>query len=665
MSSINKYDIKINDFYFKILNKNTTKDPERPIVNIQSSTDKNLSKDINHFSVYLSLGDIGLACCKLYNENNLNDYIQSSFIHIELQHCINGIFETLGESTECFFNKNVKDINDHIIDKERQIDESPFKNYNSFNYNLNMFSYELKTLYEYLNYFQLFGLSFQNKENNFYVYFHKVELKLKEKKDNLDNIVLYFCNTYINKFKNNDVIYYKNIYLPVLLTTNNDDKITKFGTFTKYILAGNYICKVTEINKKNRYEIIFPLSEIKIDINKEKEEKQNKLLVKKHLSEKNDLLNKHKEELDAIKDTTMNFSKKMSHILQRDDQIKKHKQKFEELKKKIENQKDHDALEVIQQKEIAVQRIVFKKEIAKLSDALKPQKIQEQHKIIDEITKQYNDERKKLINLHEKEDKEQEKQFKQNLNEREIKIEATLLGQYEQHKQHLKFLEKKAKKQQESESAAISVASGALAATSASAAASAATSALAATTSVSTATGASATTTASTAPSASRASGASPLAAAKAPSPSPSPSPSASRASGASPLAAAKAPSPSPSPLAAAKAPSPSPSPSPLAAAKAPSPSPSPSPLAAAKAPSPLAAAKAPSPLPSPIASLATISPTAAKTPSPIASLATTSPIASLATTTLVTTSSPIIPTNKIHKLKILIDDHFKKINII
>ena len=628
MSSINKYDIKINDFYFKILNKNTTKDPERPIVNIQSSTDKNLSTDINHFSVYLSLGDIGLACYKLYNENNLNDYIQSSFIHIELQHCINGIFETLGESTECFFKKNVKDINDHIIDKERQIDESPFKNYNSFNYNLNMFSYELKTLYEYLNYFQLHGLSFRNKENNFYLYFHKVELKLKEKKDNLDNIVLYFCNTYINKFKNNDVTYYKNIYLPVLLTTNNDDKITKFGTFTKYILAGNYICKVTEINKKNRYEIIFPLSEIKIDINKEKEEKQNKLLVKKHLSEKNDLLNKHKEELDAIKDTTMNFSKKMSHILQRDDQIKKHKQKFEELKKKIENQKDHDALEVIQQKEIAVQRIVFKKEIAKLSDALKPQKIHEQHKIIDEITKQYNDERKKLINLHEKEDKEQEKQFKQNLNEREIKIEAILLGQYEQHKQHLKFLEKKAKKQ-ESESAAISVASAALAATSASAA----TSALAATTSASTATGASATTTASTAPSVSTATGASAATSALAA------TTSASTATGASATTTA---STAPSASRASGA----------------------SPLAAAKAPSPLAAAKAPSPLPSPIASLATISPTAAKTPSPTAAK-TPSPIASLATTTLVTTSSPIIPTNKIHKLKILIDDHFKKINII
>lgn len=34
------------------------------------------------------------------------------------------------------------------------------------------------------------------------------------------------------------------INLPVFLTTTEGDKITKFGTFERYILAGNYICKV-------------------------------------------------------------------------------------------------------------------------------------------------------------------------------------------------------------------------------------------------------------------------------------------------------------------------------------------------------------------------------------------------------------------------------------
>lgn len=46
------------------------------------------------------------------------------------------------------------------------------------------------------------------------------------------------------------------INLPVFLTTKEGEKITKFGTFEKYILAGNYICNVHKVILENVMVII-------------------------------------------------------------------------------------------------------------------------------------------------------------------------------------------------------------------------------------------------------------------------------------------------------------------------------------------------------------------------------------------------------------------------
>jgi hypothetical protein len=300
----NKNLIKIDNLYFLVLNKNITED--RPIVNIYSSTNENFSENNNKFSVYLSRSDLGCfqLCVRLHNQYvKGDDYIQSTFIHIKLQKYIHQIFEKLIPSNDHFCSyiesetdgKNGHKLYDHIYEKERQIKKTPFIEYNIYacgddndksssdvNEKLNNFSEELKSLYDYSNNEPISKVNINDSENVYDLKFYKVKLKLKLKEEKQeDNIILYYCNAKITKFMNKTPksfpIY---INLPVFLTTIEGDKITKFGTFERYILAGNYICKVFDYYNQcsenhsgkcygnykligDRYNNIFPLLEIR------------------------------------------------------------------------------------------------------------------------------------------------------------------------------------------------------------------------------------------------------------------------------------------------------------------------------------------------------------------------------------------------------------------
>jgi len=438
-TSTNEYDIKIDNYYFKIVNKNIKKDPERLIINIQSSTNEkfNVENNNNYFSVYLSIDDIGLACYKLYN-NDENNSTQSSFIHIELQKCIDGKIKSLIESDECYSLTYAKNINEHVTNTERQIDELPFKNYNINSYNLNIFSHELESLYEYNNLSQqLFTLFIDNKKNNFYVYFYKVELNLKENKDNLDNIVLYFCSTHIEKFKDVTVEYYKKIYLPVLLTTKECEKITQFGTFKKYILAGNYICKVldTEINKRNKYQIIFPLSQIEIYQNYLKNQQKSHDLSSMQTIQLKNLLDYNYSGVDSS-------AKKILKYKQENDK--------RNLKKKIEKDKNFTDLELIQHKELTVlqfteqvsqnQKLLTKKHSEEKDKLIQRYKAQEQinktvkvNVEVSEIDKENNI----ILKIDQERDKEQQI-FEHDLEARRNKLNEIIKKQYEIHLQKQK-----------------------------------------------------------------------------------------------------------------------------------------------------------------------------------------------------------------------------------
>lgn len=192
-------------------------------------------------------------------------------------------------------------IYEHINKTDRKIKKDPFKNYSNnkcgednsklsskVNEDLDNFSIELEKIYNYSNNKSISNIIINEDDNAYNLKFYKVELKLKEQNidnlDNLDNIILYYCNAKITKFlrKNLGPIY---INLPVFLTTEEGDKITKFGTYEKYILAGNYICKIFDYRTQcsndlrgvcyngylligNRYDNIFPLKEINLTINK-------------------------------------------------------------------------------------------------------------------------------------------------------------------------------------------------------------------------------------------------------------------------------------------------------------------------------------------------------------------------------------------------------------
>ena len=266
----NKNLIKIDKFYFLIINKNITH--TRPTVNIYSSTNENFNENNSKFSVYLSNSDLG--CFRLCVKNNFNmlekgnDYIQSSFIHIKLQEYIHQIFNNLKLSDDYFCSYIYKEdtqeylnfikISNHIKEKKRQIKQTPFIEYNQnacgedfkqssyhdVNNNLKKFSEILKSLYNYSKNKIISEVDFNDNNNMYYLKFYKVELQLiEENKDNLNNIILYYCNATITKFMRNEFEEPIYISLPVFLTTTNET-ITNFGTFNNYILAGNYICKV-------------------------------------------------------------------------------------------------------------------------------------------------------------------------------------------------------------------------------------------------------------------------------------------------------------------------------------------------------------------------------------------------------------------------------------
>jgi hypothetical protein len=117
--------------------------------------------------------------------------------------------------------------------------------------------------------------------NNYILDFFKIKLKLKQKSEYRyqDNIILYYYNVKIKKFKSQELSNKMSIFLPLFLTL--DDKITEFGTFNTYILAGNYICKLFDYTQQcskdsstykcfgvysligERYNNIFPFNIIK------------------------------------------------------------------------------------------------------------------------------------------------------------------------------------------------------------------------------------------------------------------------------------------------------------------------------------------------------------------------------------------------------------------
>ena len=312
--------IEIDEIFFRIISKNLNE--SRDIVNIYSSTERDALTEqyfdetkINKFSVYLSVSELGcFRLCFVGNPGDkpepgqkrsgdyykgIMDYIQQTFIHIELQKFIHENYDELEINNDiefCNFNDNnfkkYRPILRHINNDERPIRLEPFSEY-AFNFkcgdkkttfdNLKEFSNSLEQKYtcERINIKFIYYHTVKTKEDEYTLQFYKIILT---EKDTNNNIVLYYYIVNIQQFRSKKLPFetrQKIIYLPIFLTSEEGDKITKFGTFNKYILAGNYICKLfdyinqcsNDINKDqcfgnyvligDKYDEIFPFNKIK------------------------------------------------------------------------------------------------------------------------------------------------------------------------------------------------------------------------------------------------------------------------------------------------------------------------------------------------------------------------------------------------------------------
>jgi hypothetical protein len=323
-----KFIIEIDDFFFRIMNKNLSE--SREIVNIYSSKEKDeLTKEeldetkITKFSVYLSISELGcFRLCLLGDPGpkpepgqqrsgdyvkGIVDYIQQTFIHIELQKFIHNNYKQLEITDRIdFCNCNDQDIClyipilSHINNNDRIERLEPFLNYDKkfkcgheinstetvINNSLKEFSNLLENKYtcSQKDNIEIFIHTINDAVNDYILEYYKINLiEIDKDKNNTDtNILLYYYIVNIKKFNNKELPKEKIFYVPLFLTTNNH-KITIFGTSDKYIIAGNYICKMfdylTQCSKDiksdtyrcfgnyvligNRYDDIFPFNKIK------------------------------------------------------------------------------------------------------------------------------------------------------------------------------------------------------------------------------------------------------------------------------------------------------------------------------------------------------------------------------------------------------------------
>lgn len=303
----NDLSIVIDNIKFTLLQKSDYKDRYKDVVQIQSEN-KLDSSDITKFWVYRSNSEIGFYRLCFTKEDHLFkghlDYVQSTFIYIELQIFIISKLDIIPyikfdnetqKKANCFcpnINETSCDTALSIIeDKNRFItDEEPFAelyklqtvircgtipyqaNDSLVKKIINLFSKKLENTYELENFTLM-------KDNYNFVFeniiditggIYCINLKRKSQNDSLQTnyIKLYFVlanlmpteKAYENLVPQNDAIelikkrynIYKNVInicnkdyhiIPILLTTKNA-LINKFGVYNKYIYAGIFICKL-------------------------------------------------------------------------------------------------------------------------------------------------------------------------------------------------------------------------------------------------------------------------------------------------------------------------------------------------------------------------------------------------------------------------------------
>ena len=319
---------KIDDIYFMIICKNI--ENGREIFLLKTSLINDFTNENNYklISFYRSSSELkflrlGILYSDIYHYyKGKYHYVQQTFIDIRLQKFINNKLDSIPINLN-FTIEQEEDfgiIMKHIDDENRKIEIEHFKqdidycinsgdpykiinemkklsiklnevyNYNKPNYHYNY----VKNGYYSYNLYSIELIPKTTKEETLMLYYMIIDFC---KYDDTKNFIIDAIDINISKFQNLDIgkqCKYTEFYLPVFLTTK-DSKITEYGTYSKYVLAVNYICKFLNyhhlctnleysLNKcsKNysiiadRYIDIFPFNEL-ADTNLIKYIKEEKL----------------------------------------------------------------------------------------------------------------------------------------------------------------------------------------------------------------------------------------------------------------------------------------------------------------------------------------------------------------------------------------------------
>jgi len=263
--NLNKNAILINDYMFKILGWFVGTTIGYTCVNIKSININN-NNEITYFSVYGSNTEFGIWRLVAGDSRKRpfykgDDYVQQTMIDVKLQLFINKeinlVTAITRESdfkiyTDNEYSNSLEFITGgknnpltiaHIDDRSRQLRIEPFIAYNSIPENLCAFEndrVQLVTIQTRLN--QLSDLIERNQE---------FEIIKVERINNFHINPYPILSMYSVQFRNGIILYYFTFtltgnptkYHAPLILTNNTAKITKYGTYSHYVLAGNYICK--------------------------------------------------------------------------------------------------------------------------------------------------------------------------------------------------------------------------------------------------------------------------------------------------------------------------------------------------------------------------------------------------------------------------------------
>lgn len=319
---------KIDDIYFMIICKHKQKD--REIFLLKTSLINDFTNENNYklISFYRSSSELKFLRLGIYfNDDNQYykgkyHYIQQTFIDIRLQTFINKKIDSIPINKNFTMEKeeDFEIIMEHIDNSNRKIEISHFEqktdyclrvgdpddiinemkklsiklkevyNYNKPNYH---YSYVKNGYYSY-NVYSIELIPKTTTEETLMLYYMIADFC---KYDDTKNFIIDAIDINISRFQNLAIgkqCKYTDFYLPVFLTTK-DSKITEYGTYSKYVLAVNYICKFLNyheycskleypLNKcsanysiiADRYIDIFPFNEL-ADTNLIKYIKEEKL----------------------------------------------------------------------------------------------------------------------------------------------------------------------------------------------------------------------------------------------------------------------------------------------------------------------------------------------------------------------------------------------------